>query len=152
MNKTLKYIILMLLAVGFQILIIKCLDFVFNWGINYNLLVAIALTLTSMVLLSSILGTLFLHYSGTDYNILINTFTPVLIVCLYYAIFIYGFVWLTSFLIIYPFMYLGGIKFTLGKNEFYQMYLMDKESNKRKKIVDHLMKKSKGENDNSSTN
>jgi hypothetical protein len=145
--ETFKLIIMIPLSVGLQIGIIKCLDFVSNWSMTYNLLLTVVLTTICTVLLSSILSVFFIYYSEKYYRILIYTFTPILVVCLYYVIFIYGFDWFSALLIFYPFMYLGGIKHYLINDLGYQMYLGLKEDSKRKKeFVEDLMKKKSEKN------
>jgi predicted membrane protein len=107
------------MAVALQIVIIMGLDKVYQWSLNYNLIVALIISFISMLIISTLLGYLFIKYSGREYKISILAFTPLLFTSLYYSIFVYGFS-IFSFLIIFlTIMYLGGIKYYLLNSEQY---------------------------------
>lgn len=114
-----KLIFMLPMAVALQIVIIMGLDKVYQWSLNYNLIVALIISFISMLIISTLLGYLFIKYSGREYKISILAFTPLLFTSLYYSIFVYGFS-IFSFLIIFlTIMYLGGIKYYLLNSEQY---------------------------------
>jgi hypothetical protein len=116
-KNTYKLIFMLPMAVALQIVIIIGLDKIYQWSLNYNLVVALIVSFISMLIISNLIGYLFIKYSGRDYKISIYAFTPLLFTSLYYSIFVYG-LSIFSFLIIFSnIMYLGGIKYYFLNNK-----------------------------------
>jgi drug/metabolite transporter superfamily protein YnfA len=86
-----KLIFMLPMAVAFQIVIIMGLYKVYQWSLNYNLVVALIVSFISMLIMSTLLSYLFIKYSGRDYKISLYASTPLLLVSLYYSIFVHGF-------------------------------------------------------------
>jgi len=139
-TKTYKLLLLIPVSVGLQIGVIKCLNFVYEWGLNYSLLVALIFTLILSVGFSTIVGTFFIYFSRRDYEISIYSFTPILAVCLYYSVFVFGFIWLTALILFYPFMYLGGIRHHLINDLGYQLHIqIERESERNRQLLKELL-------------
>lgn len=143
-----KLIMMLPLAVALQVIIIKFFALIFNWVESFNLFLALMLTFICMILASGTLGVIFVYYSGRYYNLILYTLTPVLLVCLYYVFFVYGITWISAFIILFPFVYFGGITHFLKNNFGYQSYISAKEYDRKqneslKKMMDEVMERRK---------
>lgn len=121
MNKILKGLLLCAIIVVALYYINYLLEYVFNLTVEYNLAVRLIAVLILQIILTVILSTIAYYYCGRNYKMLMYSSTVVLIFCLYYILFVYGFSWLSVFQILIPLCYVGGIKNVLKDNLGYQM-------------------------------
>jgi drug/metabolite transporter superfamily protein YnfA len=130
-----KLIFMLPMAVAFQIVIIMGLYKVYQWSLNYNLVVALIVSFISMLIMSTLLSYLFIKYSGRDYKISLYASTPLLLVSLYYSIFVHGFSIFSFLIILLPIMYSGGIKYYLENNDGHNRSVALEEHLKLKRQV-----------------